>query len=144
MTPTRSGSNYRIQTNESGPGNSSHQSKRQTFQPRGEAKMEDSRSSIGTMNSYLQVKKFLEQEKTKYLMKGWKTMSFKGQFQKRKAWLKNQRIMSEAPNKELAQKKDNSPVEAPQASTSNNLPQQLPNKDKQTQKRNQKGNQKTK
>ncbi|MBW0584902.1 hypothetical protein O181_124617 [Austropuccinia psidii MF-1] len=45
MTPTRSGSNYCIQSNVSGPGSSSHKSKRQECQPRGEAQMEDSRTS---------------------------------------------------------------------------------------------------
>ncbi|MBW0587425.1 hypothetical protein O181_127140, partial [Austropuccinia psidii MF-1] len=41
MTPTRSGSNYSIQSNGSGTGNSSHKSKRQECQPRGEAQMEE-------------------------------------------------------------------------------------------------------
>ncbi|MBW0548908.1 hypothetical protein O181_088623 [Austropuccinia psidii MF-1] len=45
MTPTRSGSNYSIQSNGSGPGHSSHKSKRQECQPRGEAQMEDARAS---------------------------------------------------------------------------------------------------
>ncbi|MBW0591919.1 hypothetical protein O181_131634 [Austropuccinia psidii MF-1] len=45
MTPTRSGSNYCIQSSGSGPGNSSHKSKRHEFQPRGEAQMEDARTS---------------------------------------------------------------------------------------------------
>ncbi|MBW0537902.1 hypothetical protein O181_077617 [Austropuccinia psidii MF-1] len=45
MTPTRSQSNYSIQSNGSGPGNSSHKSKRQKCQPRGEAQMEDARTS---------------------------------------------------------------------------------------------------
>ncbi|MBW0586687.1 hypothetical protein O181_126402 [Austropuccinia psidii MF-1] len=45
MTPTRSGSNYCIQSNGSGPGHSSHKSKRQECQPRGEAQMEDARAS---------------------------------------------------------------------------------------------------
>ncbi|MBW0521841.1 hypothetical protein O181_061556 [Austropuccinia psidii MF-1] len=45
MTPTRSGSNYYIQSNGSGPGHSSHKSKRQECQPRGEAQMEDARTS---------------------------------------------------------------------------------------------------
>ncbi|MBW0516681.1 hypothetical protein O181_056396 [Austropuccinia psidii MF-1] len=44
MTPTRSGSNYSIQSNLSGPGHSSHKSKIQEFQPRGEAQMEDART----------------------------------------------------------------------------------------------------
>ncbi|MBW0593996.1 hypothetical protein O181_133711 [Austropuccinia psidii MF-1] len=44
MAPTRSGSNYSIQSNGSGPGHSSHKSKRQECQPRGEAQMEDDRT----------------------------------------------------------------------------------------------------
>ncbi|MBW0587012.1 hypothetical protein O181_126727 [Austropuccinia psidii MF-1] len=48
MTPTRSGSNYSIQSNGSGPGHSSHKSKRQECQPRGEAQMEDSRTSTSS------------------------------------------------------------------------------------------------
>ncbi|MBW0577313.1 hypothetical protein O181_117028 [Austropuccinia psidii MF-1] len=45
MTPTRSGSNYSIQSNGSGPEHSRHKSKRQECQPRGEAQMEDARTS---------------------------------------------------------------------------------------------------
>ncbi|MBW0463337.1 hypothetical protein O181_003052 [Austropuccinia psidii MF-1] len=45
MTHSRSGSNYSIQSNGSGPGNSSHKSKGQDCQPRGEAQMEDARTS---------------------------------------------------------------------------------------------------
>ncbi|MBW0566397.1 hypothetical protein O181_106112 [Austropuccinia psidii MF-1] len=48
MTPTRSGSNYSIQSNGSGPGNSSHRSKRQECQPRGEAQMENARTSTSS------------------------------------------------------------------------------------------------
>ncbi|MBW0581723.1 hypothetical protein O181_121438 [Austropuccinia psidii MF-1] len=48
MTPTRSGSNYPIQSNHSGPGHSSHKSKRQECQPRGEAQMEDARTSTSS------------------------------------------------------------------------------------------------
>ncbi|MBW0577182.1 hypothetical protein O181_116897 [Austropuccinia psidii MF-1] len=48
MTPTRSGSNYSIQSNGSGPGHSSHKFKRQECQPRGEAQMEDSRTSTSS------------------------------------------------------------------------------------------------
>ncbi|MBW0542432.1 hypothetical protein O181_082147 [Austropuccinia psidii MF-1] len=48
MTPTRSGSNYSIQSNGSVPGHSSHKSKRQEFQPRGEAQMEDARASTSS------------------------------------------------------------------------------------------------
>ncbi|MBW0581963.1 hypothetical protein O181_121678 [Austropuccinia psidii MF-1] len=48
MTLTRSGSNYSIQSNGSGPGHSSHKSKRQECQPRGEAQIEDSRTSTSS------------------------------------------------------------------------------------------------
>ncbi|MBW0536777.1 hypothetical protein O181_076492 [Austropuccinia psidii MF-1] len=48
MNPTRSGSNYFIQSNGSAPGHSSHKSKRQEHQPRGEAQMEDSRASTSS------------------------------------------------------------------------------------------------
>ncbi|MBW0571481.1 hypothetical protein O181_111196 [Austropuccinia psidii MF-1] len=48
MTPTRSGSNYSIQSNGSGPGHSSHKSKRQECQPRGEAQMEDASTSTSS------------------------------------------------------------------------------------------------
>ncbi|MBW0509922.1 hypothetical protein O181_049637 [Austropuccinia psidii MF-1] len=48
MTPTRSGSNYSIQSNGSGPGNSSQKSKRQECQPRGEAQREDARTSTSS------------------------------------------------------------------------------------------------
>ncbi|MBW0592819.1 hypothetical protein O181_132534 [Austropuccinia psidii MF-1] len=48
MNPTRSGSNYSIQSNVSGPGHSSHKSKRQECQPRVEAQMEDSRTSTSS------------------------------------------------------------------------------------------------
>ncbi|MBW0579055.1 hypothetical protein O181_118770 [Austropuccinia psidii MF-1] len=45
MTPTRSGCNYSIQSEGSGPGHSSHKSERQECQPRGEAQMENDRTS---------------------------------------------------------------------------------------------------
>ncbi|MBW0587698.1 hypothetical protein O181_127413 [Austropuccinia psidii MF-1] len=48
MTPTRSGSNYSVQSNGSGPGHCSHKSKRQEFQPRGEEQMEDARASASS------------------------------------------------------------------------------------------------
>ncbi|MBW0586305.1 hypothetical protein O181_126020 [Austropuccinia psidii MF-1] len=48
MTPTRSGSNYSIQSNGSGPGHSSHKYKRQECQPRGEAQIEDARNSTSS------------------------------------------------------------------------------------------------
>ncbi|MBW0550367.1 hypothetical protein O181_090082 [Austropuccinia psidii MF-1] len=61
MTPTRSGSKYSIQSNESGPGHSSNKSKRQECQPRGEAQMEDARTSTSsqrlarTFNTLLEI-----------------------------------------------------------------------------------------
>ncbi|MBW0545718.1 hypothetical protein O181_085433 [Austropuccinia psidii MF-1] len=45
MTPTKSGRNYSIQSNGSGPGHSSQKSKRQECQLRGEPQMEDARTS---------------------------------------------------------------------------------------------------
>ncbi|MBW0497068.1 hypothetical protein O181_036783 [Austropuccinia psidii MF-1] len=75
---------------------------------------------------------------------GWKPMSFKGQVQKIKAWLKFQSMLSKDQKKKLAQGKDNNPVEAPQASTSKHLPQQVPNKGNQTPKSNKKGKKKEK
>ncbi|MBW0491321.1 hypothetical protein O181_031036 [Austropuccinia psidii MF-1] len=169
MTPTRIGSNYPIKSTGSGPG--------QDCQPRGEAQMEDARTStssqrlastfetliesaeayitaipvewellpslwIGTMNSYLQVKKLMGPEKTEELLRDWKPTSCKGQVQQIKAWLKNQGMFSEYQKKRLAQGKDNSPVDNPQASTSKNPPQQVLNKGKQPPKNNQNGKQK--
>ncbi|MBW0554132.1 hypothetical protein O181_093847 [Austropuccinia psidii MF-1] len=48
MTPTRSGSNYSIQSNGYGPGHSGHKSKRKECQPRGEGQMEDARTSTSS------------------------------------------------------------------------------------------------
>ncbi|MBW0592342.1 hypothetical protein O181_132057 [Austropuccinia psidii MF-1] len=96
------------------------------------------------MTSYIQVKRFMGPEKTEELLRGWKPMSFKGQVQQIKAWWKNKSMLSEDQKKNLAHRKENSPVEAPQASTSKNMPSQVPNRDKQTPKRNQNGNQKEK
>ncbi|MBW0541648.1 hypothetical protein O181_081363 [Austropuccinia psidii MF-1] len=52
MTPTRSVSNYSIKTNGSRPGHSSHKSKRQECQPRGEAQMEGSRTSTSSQRLF--------------------------------------------------------------------------------------------
>ncbi|MBW0589937.1 hypothetical protein O181_129652 [Austropuccinia psidii MF-1] len=57
-------------------------------------------------------------EKAEELLKGWTPMSCKGQAQQIKAWFKNQSMLSEDKKKKFAQGKDNSPVEAPKASTS--------------------------
>ncbi|MBW0589234.1 hypothetical protein O181_128949 [Austropuccinia psidii MF-1] len=99
---------------------------------------------IGTMNSYLQVKNFVGPENTEDLLKGWKPMSCKGKVQQVKSWLKNQSMLSEDQKKKLAQGKENSPVEAPQASTNKNPPQKVPSKPKQAPKTNEKGKQKAK
>ncbi|MBW0526730.1 hypothetical protein O181_066445 [Austropuccinia psidii MF-1] len=48
MIPTRSGRNYSIQSNGSGPGHESQKSKRQECQPRGKAQMEDTRASTSS------------------------------------------------------------------------------------------------
>ncbi|MBW0504964.1 hypothetical protein O181_044679 [Austropuccinia psidii MF-1] len=67
MTPTRSGSNYSIQSNESGPGHSGHKFKRQEFQPRGEAQMEDARTSTSSQrlaSNFVTLKESPKAEKT--------------------------------------------------------------------------------
>ncbi|MBW0503027.1 hypothetical protein O181_042742 [Austropuccinia psidii MF-1] len=99
---------------------------------------------IGTMNSYLQVNNFMGPEKMEELLRGWKPMYCKGQVQQIKAWLKNQCMLSENQKNKLAQGKANSPVEAPQAATSKNQPQQVSNNDKETPESNKKGKQKAK
>ncbi|MBW0568613.1 hypothetical protein O181_108328 [Austropuccinia psidii MF-1] len=48
MTPTQIGSSYSIQSNGSGPGHSSYKFKGQDCQPRGEAQMEDARTSTSS------------------------------------------------------------------------------------------------
>ncbi|MBW0508822.1 hypothetical protein O181_048537 [Austropuccinia psidii MF-1] len=74
----------------------------------------------------------------------WTPMSFKGQVQQIKAWLKNQCMLSEDQKKMLAQGKENSQVEAPKASTRTKPPQQVPKKPKKTQKTNKNDKQKAK
>ncbi|MBW0564401.1 hypothetical protein O181_104116 [Austropuccinia psidii MF-1] len=71
-------------------------------------------------------------------------MSCKGKVQQIKDWLKSQRMLSEDQTKQLTQGKENSPVEASQASTSKNLPQKVPTKPKQTPKTSHKGKKKEK
>ncbi|MBW0478602.1 hypothetical protein O181_018317 [Austropuccinia psidii MF-1] len=83
-----------------------------------------------TVKPYIQPMKFLGTEKTEDLLKVWTPMPCKGQVQKINSWFKNKIIWSEYQQKELSQKKENSPEEAPQASTSKNLPQPVPNKGK--------------
>ncbi|MBW0580957.1 hypothetical protein O181_120672 [Austropuccinia psidii MF-1] len=63
-------------------------------------------------------------EKTEELLKSWTPISCKGKVQQIRAWLKNQSMLSEDQKKKLSQEMENSPVEAPQASTSKNWPQQ--------------------
>ncbi|MBW0565766.1 hypothetical protein O181_105481 [Austropuccinia psidii MF-1] len=48
MTPTRSGSNYPIKSNDSVPGHSSHKSKGKDCHNRGEAQMKDARASTSS------------------------------------------------------------------------------------------------
>ncbi|MBW0509875.1 hypothetical protein O181_049590 [Austropuccinia psidii MF-1] len=83
-------------------------------------------------------------EKTEELLEGWTPMSCKGKVQQIKALLKNQSMLSEDQQKKLAQGKENSPLEAPQASISKNPPQHVPKKPKQTPNNNQKGKKKAK
>ncbi|MBW0589497.1 hypothetical protein O181_129212 [Austropuccinia psidii MF-1] len=71
-------------------------------------------------------------------------MSCKGKVQQIQAWFKSQSMLSEDQKKKLVQGKENSQVEAPQASTSKVPPQQVPKKPKKTPKTNQKGKQKAK
>ncbi|MBW0565331.1 hypothetical protein O181_105046 [Austropuccinia psidii MF-1] len=182
MTPTRSGRNYSIQSNGFEPRHSSQKSKRQECQPRGEAQMEDVRTS----NSSQRLAKTFEtlidipeaeitaipvvrhessptgsnrdipvslQEQvyggkaegvgtsSKFLDRDNELLSSSENI---KAWLKNQSVLSEDQKKKLAQRKDNSPVEAPQASTGKNPPQKVPNKEKQTPNSNQEGKQEAK
>ncbi|MBW0537444.1 hypothetical protein O181_077159 [Austropuccinia psidii MF-1] len=63
MTPTRSGSNYPIQSNVSGPGHSSHKTKGQDCQPRGEAQMEDTRVSTSSQRQSSTDKSLVEEPK---------------------------------------------------------------------------------
>ncbi|MBW0509682.1 hypothetical protein O181_049397 [Austropuccinia psidii MF-1] len=83
-------------------------------------------------------------EKTEELLKGWTPISCKGQVQQIKAWLKNQSMVSENQKKKLAQGKENSRVEASQASTSEHPSQQVPKKPNKPPKTNQKGKKKAK
>ncbi|MBW0464444.1 hypothetical protein O181_004159 [Austropuccinia psidii MF-1] len=70
---------------------------------------------IGTMSSYLKVKRFTGPEKTEDFLRGWKHMSCKGQVQHIKSGLKNQKMLPEDQKKKLAQGEVNSTVEAPEA-----------------------------
>ncbi|MBW0528726.1 hypothetical protein O181_068441 [Austropuccinia psidii MF-1] len=89
-------------------------------------------------------KTFMGPEKTKELMKGWTPMSCNGQVQQINSWLKNQSMLSEDQKKKFSQGKENSPVEALQASTSKNPPQPVLNKPKQAPKTIQSGKKKAK
>ncbi|MBW0573506.1 hypothetical protein O181_113221 [Austropuccinia psidii MF-1] len=96
------------------------------------------------MTSYLQVNRLLGPEKTQELLKGWKLKFSKGKVKKAKALLKNKVTLSGDQKRELAQKKDNSHVEASQASTSKNPPQKVPNTGKKAPKKKAKQKQKGK
>ncbi|MBW0554755.1 hypothetical protein O181_094470 [Austropuccinia psidii MF-1] len=97
---------------------------------------------IWEMNSYLQVKKLLNKEKREALLNGWTLMSIKGKVQQIEAWFQNQRILSEDQKKQLAQNKNNRPVEAPQLFTRKNTPTQVPNTENQAPKNNHRGKKK--
>ncbi|MBW0470271.1 hypothetical protein O181_009986 [Austropuccinia psidii MF-1] len=73
------------------------------------------------------IKEVIIPRKDSRLSEGLDTHVCKGKVQEIKAWLKNQSILSED------QKKEKSPVEAPQASTSKNPPQQVSRKGKKAQ-----------
>ncbi|MBW0534874.1 hypothetical protein O181_074589 [Austropuccinia psidii MF-1] len=161
MTPTRSGSNYSIQSNGSGPGHSIHKSKGQDCQPRGEAQMEDATAStslqrlartfdnliegpeadisailaaagVGTSSKPLDRHNELISSneevhgprKDRGSSEGLDTHVFQRTSPTDKS-------LSEDQKRKLAQGKGNSPVEDSQASTSKNMPQQVPNKGKQ-------------
>ncbi|MBW0497887.1 hypothetical protein O181_037602 [Austropuccinia psidii MF-1] len=64
---------------------------------------------------------FMGPQKTEDLLRGWTPISLKAKVQQINACFKNQIILSEDQMKKLAQGKENSSVEAPQASTSKNL-----------------------
>ncbi|MBW0559390.1 hypothetical protein O181_099105 [Austropuccinia psidii MF-1] len=207
MTPTRSGSNYSIQSNGSGPGHSSHKSKRQKCQPRAEAQMEDARTSTSSHRLARNFDTLIESpeaditaiavvrpeslstannrdipvsvqelvyggkaaivetspesldrhhellssseevhgaRKERGTSEGLETHVSQRTSPKDKTRLKNQSMLSEVQKKKLAQGKENSPVEAPQASKSKNMPQQVPKRPKKTPKTNHKGKAKPK
>ncbi|MBW0519652.1 hypothetical protein O181_059367 [Austropuccinia psidii MF-1] len=60
MTHSRSGSNYSIQPYGSGPGHSSHKSKRKECQPRGDAQMKDTRTSTSSQRLARAFKSLIE------------------------------------------------------------------------------------
>ncbi|MBW0531810.1 hypothetical protein O181_071525 [Austropuccinia psidii MF-1] len=190
-TPTIRGSNHSIQSNGSGPGHSCQKSKRPEFQPRGEAQMEDDRTSASSQilsRTFASLIESPEAEITaipvvrpesfptasnrdipvslQELVYGLKaagvgtsaksldrhnellssseevhghrkdrriaevldTHVLQGTSPTDKSLVENQSMLSEDQKQKLAQGKYNSPVEAPQASTSTNPPQQVPKK----------------
>ncbi|MBW0507096.1 hypothetical protein O181_046811 [Austropuccinia psidii MF-1] len=183
MTPTRSGSNYSIQSNGSGPGNASHKSKRQEFQPRGEAQMEDARTSTSskrlasTFDTLIEgpeadiiaitavrpepfptsnnrdipvsVKELVygrkqtgvgtSEKKDRGPSEGSDTHVLQRTSPTDKSLVEKPKHFVRGAEAEVGQGKENSPVEAPQASTSKNLCQQVPKKGNQPPKSNQKG-----
>ncbi|MBW0460611.1 hypothetical protein O181_000326 [Austropuccinia psidii MF-1] len=161
MSSTRSGSNYSIKSNGSGPGHSSHKSKRQECQTRGEAQMEYSRNSTSFQryeqlpagrngNISVSVQELVYGSKAEGVGTYAKPLDrdnellYLRQVQQIKFLFKKQGILSEDQKKELAKKKDNSPVEATKASTRKNMPQKLPKKVKKGPKSQHKGKKKTK
>ncbi|MBW0593483.1 hypothetical protein O181_133198 [Austropuccinia psidii MF-1] len=178
MTPTRSVSNYYIQSNGSRPGHSSHKSKRQECKPRGEAQMEDSRAStssqrpeslstgnnrdipvsvqelvygsktarVGTTPKSLDRhhelissgEKFHGARKYRGASEGLETHIFQRTSPTDKSLVEKPKHFIRGPEEEVG------PIEAPQAFTRKNPPQQVPKKPKKTPKTNQKGKVKAK
>ncbi|MBW0512951.1 hypothetical protein O181_052666 [Austropuccinia psidii MF-1] len=207
MTPTRSGSNQSINSNGSGPGNSINKPKGHDCQPRGEAQIEDARTSTSSQrlardfdtliegpeaditaipvvrpesfptgnnrNRPVSIQELVYGSKAGGVGTSSKSLDRKNELISSsrevhgprkdrgsseglvshvlpetsptdKSLVEKKSMLSEDENKKLAQVKDNSPVEAPQASTSKTLPQNVPKEGKKTPKNNQKGKKKAK
>ncbi|MBW0591084.1 hypothetical protein O181_130799 [Austropuccinia psidii MF-1] len=175
MTPTRSASNSSIKSHGSGPGNSSHKSKRQECKPRGGGQMEDSRTSTSSQRLARTFDTLIEHleadinaiavrpeslptgrsrdipvhhelissseevhgvRKDRGPSEGLDTHVLQRTSPTDQSLVAKPNMLPEDQKKKLAQGKDNTPVEAPQASTSKNPPQTVPNKPKQTPKTN--------
>ncbi|MBW0579522.1 hypothetical protein O181_119237 [Austropuccinia psidii MF-1] len=159
-------------TKEPFEGNSSHKSKRQECQPRGQAQIEDARTSTSSQklpSTFDTLIKSPEAEITaiavvrpeslstgnnrdipvsvQKLVYGRKTARM-GSSPKTsptdKSLVEKPKNVIRGPEEEVGPIGGTRPVEAPQASTSKNGPQQVPNKPKQAPKTNQKGKQKEK
>ncbi|MBW0514658.1 hypothetical protein O181_054373 [Austropuccinia psidii MF-1] len=163
MTSTRSGSNYSIQSNGSGTGYSSNKFKIQDCQPRGEVQIEDARnltSSQRLASTFYTILESPEAEITDItvVISEKLSASSNGIYQSQyKNWfiaasgrtiLEDESLVDKpkhfvrGPEEIVGPKELQQPVEAFQATTSKDPPQQVPKKGKQAPKRNQKGKQK--